>query len=48
MIYIHFAEGTEEIEFVTIIDLLRRSSIDAVSVSITGKTRVAGAHGIVK
>ena len=23
MIYIHFAEGTEEIEFVTIIDLLR-------------------------
>ena len=47
MIYIHFAEGTEEIEFVTIIDLLRRSSIDAVSVSITGKTRVAGAHGIV-
>lgn len=41
MIYIHFAEGTEEIEFVTIIDLLRRSSIDAVSVSITGKTRVA-------
>ena len=47
MIYIHFAEGTEEIEFVTIIDLLRRSSLDAVSVSITGKTRVAGAHGIV-
>lgn len=47
MIYIHFAEGTEEIEFVTIIDLLRRSSLDAVSVSITGKTKVTGAHGIV-
>lgn len=46
MIYVHFAEGTEEIEFVTIIDLLRRSSIDAVSVSITGKTQVRGAHGI--
>ena len=47
MIYVHFAEGTEEIEFVTIIDLLRRSSLDAVSVSITGKTKVTGAHGIV-
>lgn len=46
MIYVHFAEGTEEIEFVTIIDLLRRSSIEAVSVSITGKTEVTGAHGI--
>ena len=46
MIYVHFAEGTEEIEFVTIIDLLRRSSIDAVSVSITGKTQVSGAHGV--
>lgn len=46
MIYVHFAEGTEEIEFVTILDLLRRSSIDAVSVSITGKTEVTGAHGI--
>ncbi len=47
MIYVHFAEGTEEIEFVTIIDLLRRSSLDAVSVSITGKTKVTGAHGII-
>ena len=47
MIYVHFAEGTEEIEFVTIIDLLRRSSLDAVSVSITGKTKATGAHGIV-
>ncbi len=47
MIYVHFAEGTEEIEFVTITDLLRRSSIDAVSVSITGNKKVTGAHGIV-
>lgn len=47
MIYVHFAEGTEEIEFVTITDLLRRSSTDAVSVSITGNKKVKGAHGIV-
>lgn len=46
MIYVHIAEGTEEIEFITILDILRRSSMDAASVSITGKKEVTGSHGI--
>ncbi len=46
MVYVHFAEGTEEIEFVTIVDILRRSSMDAASVSITGKKNVTGSHGM--
>lgn len=46
MIYVHIAEGTEEIEFITILDILRRSSMNAASVSITGNREVTGSHGI--
>lgn len=44
--YVHFAEGFEEIEAITIIDVLRRADIPAKMVSITGKLAVTGAHGI--
>lgn len=44
---IYLAEGFEEIEAITVVDVLRRASIDARLVSITGKKAVKGAHGVV-
>ncbi len=44
--YVFFAEGFEEIEAITILDVLRRAEIPTKSVSITGKLPVTGAHGI--
>lgn len=44
--YVHFAEGFEEIEALTIIDVLRRAEIPTEMVSITGQRQVTGAHGI--
>ena len=46
-ITIHLAEGFEEIEAVTMIDVLRRSGLNVVTVSISGKLLVTGAHNIV-
>lgn len=46
MIYIHLAEGFEEIEALTAADILRRAGRDARLVSVTGKIPVTGAHGI--
>jgi 4-methyl-5(b-hydroxyethyl)-thiazole monophosphate biosynthesis len=43
-IAVHLADGFEEIEAVTIIDVLRRADIDVRVVSVTGKMEVAGAH----
>ncbi len=43
---IYLAEGFEEIEAITVVDVLRRADIDARMVSITGKREVAGAHKI--
>jgi 4-methyl-5(b-hydroxyethyl)-thiazole monophosphate biosynthesis len=45
-ILIHLATGFEEIEAVTIIDVLRRADLLAVTVSVTGDLEVTGAHGI--
>jgi 4-methyl-5(b-hydroxyethyl)-thiazole monophosphate biosynthesis len=44
--YVHFAEGFEEIEAITVVDVLRRAEIPVRMVSITGKLPVTGAHGI--
>lgn len=44
--YVHFAEGFEEIEALTIVDVLRRADIQTAMVSVTGKRQVTGAHGI--
>lgn len=44
--YVHFAEGFEEIEALTIVDVLRRAEIPTEMVSVTGHRQVAGAHGI--
>ncbi len=44
--FVHFAEGFEEIEALTIVDVLRRADISVLMVSITGSKEVRGAHGI--
>ena len=46
MVYIHLAEGFEEVEALTVTDVLRRAGVDAKMVSITGSRTVCGAHGI--
>jgi len=45
MIYVFFAHGFEEIEAVTVLDILRRAELDVTSVGIGSKT-VTGSHGI--
>ena len=44
--FIFLAEGFEEIEALTVIDVMRRAGMDIKSVSITDSKLVAGAHGI--
>src|SRR5690554_5279704 len=43
---VHLAEGFEEIEAVSIIDVLRRAGIETLIVSVTGKKEVTGSHNI--
>jgi 4-methyl-5(b-hydroxyethyl)-thiazole monophosphate biosynthesis len=43
-IAVHLADGFEEIEAVSIIDVLRRADLDVFVVSVNGKLEVAGAH----
>ncbi|MBW6536360.1 MAG: DJ-1/PfpI family protein [Mariniphaga sp.] len=43
---VHLAEGFEEIEAVSIIDVLRRADIETMVVSVTGKKTVTGSHDI--
>lgn len=45
-VYVFFAEGFEEIEALTVVDLLRRAQIPAVMTGITGNGDVTGSHGI--
>lgn len=45
-ILLFLAPGFEEIEAITIIDVLRRAQLNIISVSITGDHSVTGAHGI--
>lgn len=43
---VFFAEGYEEIEALTVVDLLRRAEIEVKMVSVTGSRQVTGSHGI--
>lgn len=46
MVLVHFAEGFEEIEAITAVDVLRRAGIETLMVSLTGTLDVTGSHGI--
>ncbi len=45
-IAVFFADGCEEIEGLTVVDMLRRANVDVVSVSVTGKLEIHGSHNI--
>ena len=46
MVYVHLADGFEEVEALTTVDLFRRAQIGVQTVSITGKKEVTGAHNV--
>lgn len=46
MIYIFLADGFEEIEAFTFVDIMRRAELDIKTVSVTAKKTVIGAHSI--
>ena len=43
---ISIAEGFEEIEALTVVDLLRRAKIDIRMISVSDSRSVTGSHGI--
>ena len=43
---VFFADGFEEIEGLTVIDILRRAGVDAAMVSVKDEKTVTGSHGI--
>ena len=45
-IIVPLAEGFEEIEAISIIDILRRANIEVVTLQLNDDKEVLGAHGI--
>ena len=45
-VYVFFANGFEEIEALTVVDMLRRVDVETVMVSIMPDKTVMGAHNI--
>ena len=43
---IFFAEGYEEVEALTVVDLARRAGLEIDMISVTGGREVTGSHGI--
>lgn len=46
MVYIMLANGFEEIEALTVVDVVRRAGLEALTVSISNSNEVKGAHSI--
>lgn len=44
--YMFFATGFEEVEALSVVDLLRRDNIDIKMVSVTGKKEVTSSHNV--
>lgn len=44
--YVCLADGTEEIEALTVVDLLRRGKVETKTVSVMPQRMITGAHGI--
>ena len=45
-VYLFLADGFEEIEGLTVVDLLRRGKVDIETVSIMGRLQIEGSHHI--
>lgn len=45
-VYLFLANGFEEIEGLTVVDVLRRGGVEVTTVSITGKKQIMGSHKI--
>ncbi len=46
MVYVLFAEGFEEVEALTVVDVLRRAKVETQTVSVNDKNNVMGTHNI--
>lgn len=46
MVYVFLASGFEEIEAITVIDMLRRANVEVETVAVGSDLTVEGAHGI--
>lgn len=45
-VYVHLADGFEEVEALCAVDVLRRGGVEVKTVAMTDSRRVCGAHGI--
>lgn len=45
-VYVFLADGLEEIEGLTVVDILRRAGVETRTVSISGNRKVVGSHQI--
>lgn len=44
---IFMADGCEEIEGLTVVDIARRAKMEMIMISVTGRKEITGSHGIV-
>ncbi len=45
-VYLFLADGCEEVEALTVVDLLRRASVDVKTVSVMGREMITSSHNI--
>lgn len=45
-VYLFFAEGSEEVEALSVVDILRRGGVDVKIVSVTDQLTVTSSHGV--